>query len=69
MVLSIKSTIISKSFSLRPRVVNAGEPILIPLGLKADLSPGTEFLLIEISTKSHIFSTLLPVIFLFLKFS
>ena len=61
--LSINSTTFIKSFSLNPRVVKAGVPILIPHGLNADLSPATEFLFIDISTYSHIFSILLPVIF------
>ena len=53
--LSKKSTIFIKSVSLKPLVVKAGVPNLIPPGIKADLSPGTEFLFRDISTNSHIF--------------
>ena len=56
-----------KSFSLNPRDVNDGEPNLIPPGLNADLSPGTEFLFIEISTNSANLSILLPDILFGLK--
>ena len=51
-----------KSISFKPLVVNAGEPNLIPPGESADLSPTTEFLFIDISTFSHNFSILDPVI-------
>ena len=50
------------SFYLNPLVVRAGVPNLIPPGVKADLSPGTAFLFIDMLTYSHIFSILLPVI-------
>lgn len=45
-VLSNKLAISTKSFSSIPLVVIAGEPVLIPPGFKALLSPGTVFLLV-----------------------
>ena len=57
-----------KSHSTNPRVVKAQVPILIPPGFKADLSPNTEFLFIDISTLSQTYSNLLPLIPLFFKF-
>ena len=64
--LSNLSAIISptstNAFSLKPLVVKALVPILIPPGEIADLSPKTAFLFKEISTFSHIFSILEPVI-------
>jgi len=44
---SINFIICTKSSYLHPRVVIAGLPILIPEGIRALLSPGTVFLLIE----------------------
>jgi hypothetical protein len=46
--LSMNLMICTKSPSLHPLVVMAGLPILIPDGMRALLSPGTVFLLMEI---------------------
>ena len=45
--LSINFIISTKSAYLQPLVVIAGLPILIPDGIRALLSPGTVFLLME----------------------
>lgn len=44
--LAKKSAIWTKSSSMAPLVVMAGDPILMPLGFWALLSPGTVFLLV-----------------------
>jgi hypothetical protein len=49
------------SFSLKPLVVKAGVPNRIPPGLKADLSPGTVFLLQAIDISSSTFSARDPL--------
>ena len=61
-ILSNKLPILTKSSSFIPLVVKAAVPNLIPPGFNGDVSPNTEFLFILISTYSHIFSILLPVI-------
>ncbi len=48
------------SFSFILREVRAGNPIRIPDGFIADLSPGQVFLLTAIETSSNTFSALLP---------
>ena len=42
-------------------VVRLGVPILTPLGFRADLSPGTVFLLTEMETISKMLSPLAPL--------
>lgn len=49
-----------KSFSVNPLEVRAGAPIRNPPGTKADLSPGTVFLLAAMWPNSKTLSTLLP---------
>ena len=66
-VSSIKLPTYLKSSLVKFLVTNAAVPILIPPGLAALLSPNTEFLFSDISTNSHIYSTLLPLMFLFAK--
>ena len=51
-----------KSWGERLLDVSAAVPMRIPPGESADMSPGTEFLLSDILTRSHRASTLLPVI-------
>ena len=56
-----RSAIFSKSASLRPREVMAGEPMRTPPGVRALTSPTTAFLFSVMWHRSHAFSTLLPV--------
>ena len=47
MARSMNFIISTKSCSLQPLVVIAGAPILMPEGMRALLSPGTVFLLMD----------------------
>ena len=58
----MKSATCSKSDTVNPLDVNAGDPSLIPPGLKAFLSPGTVFLLAVIEHMSSTWSTRFPSI-------
>jgi hypothetical protein len=59
--LTRKSATTTKSFSTRPREVRAGVPSRTPPGVKADVSPYTEFLFTVTAARSAAFSTLEPV--------
>lgn len=56
----MKSATRKKSFSLKSLEVRAGEPIRMPLGFMADLSPGQVFLLTAMEISSRTFSALPP---------
>lgn len=56
----MKLNIVSKSFSFKPLVVIAGEPIRIAEGKRALLSPGTVFLLMYMHKSFRISYILAP---------
>ena len=60
--LSRNSTTFTKSSSFSPRDVRAGVPSRMPLGFRADLSPGIVFLLTAMLASSRILSTRTPLV-------
>lgn len=56
----MNSAITPISFSSQPRVVIAQVPIRTPLGFKAEVSPGIQFLFRVMEAQSQTISTLRP---------